>query len=204
MLTRVKNIALILAFALITSAGAGRAETPSAEIGKAAPGFTLTDLEGKTKSLSDFAGKIVVLEWTNPNCPVVRRTYGSGIMNALQKEYTARGVVWLTINSTNPRHGDNETPAAQKERYAAWKASPTAQLLDLEGAVGRAFGAKTTPHMFIIDRSGSLAYNGAIDDDPRGGSPDRKVYVKDALDALLAGKAVGVSVSRPYGCGVKY
>ncbi|MBK7258746.1 MAG: thioredoxin family protein [Ignavibacteriae bacterium] len=204
MLTRVKNSALIVAFAIITIAGAGRAGTPAAEIGKPAPGFTLTDLEGKTTSLSDFAGKIVVLEWTNPNCPVVRRTYGSGIMNALQKEFTARGVVWLTVNSTNPQHGENETPAAQKERYAAWKASPTAQLLDGEGAVGRAFGAKTTPHMFIIDRSGSLAYNGAVDDDPRGGNADRTVYVKDALDALLAGKAVAVTVSKPYGCGVKY
>lgn len=204
MLTYVKKSTMILALAIITMTVAGRAGSPVAEIGKAAPGFTLTDLEGKATSLSDFAGQIVVLEWTNPNCPVVRRAYGSGIMNALQKEYTARGVVWLTVNSTNPRHDDNETPAAQKERYAAWKASPTAQLLDLEGAVGRAFGAKTTPHMFIIDRTGSLAYNGAIDDDPRGGSTDRKVYVKDALDALLAGKTVAVSMSKPYGCGVKY
>ena len=204
MLTFVKKSTMILALAIITLTAAGRAGSPVAEIGKAAPGFTLTDLEGKATSLSDFAGRIVVLEWTNPNCPVVRRTYGSGIMNALQKEYTARGVVWLTVNSTSPRHDDNETPAAQKELYAAWKASPTAQLLDLEGAVGRAFGAKTTPHMFIIDRTGSLAYNGAIDDDPRGGSTDRKVFVKDALDALLAGKTVAVSMSKPYGCGVKY
>lgn len=204
MLSRMKNSAMFLALALVTMTVPGSAETPAVEIGKAAPGFTLTDLEGKARSLSDFAGKIVVLEWTNPNCPVVRRTYGSGIMNALQKEYTARGVVWITVNSTNPRHDDNETPAAQKERYAAWKASPTAQLLDLEGVVGQAFGAKTTPHMFIIDRAGSLAYNGAVDDDPRGGNTDRKVYVKDALDALLAGKTVAVSVSRPYGCGVKY
>ncbi len=204
MLTRMRNNALVLVLAAITTAAAGKADPPAAAIGKAAPGFTLADLEGRTRSLSEFAGKIVVLEWTNPNCPVVRRTYGSGIMNTLQKEYTARDVVWLTINSTNPEHADNETPARQKERYAAWNASPTAQLLDLEGTVGRTYGAKTTPHMFIIDGKGSLAYNGAIDDDPRGGNSDRKAFVKDALDALLAGRAVAVSVSKPYGCGVKY
>lgn len=204
MLTRMRNNALVLALAVITVAGAGKADPPSAEIGKTAPGFSLADLDGKTRSLSDFTGKIVVLEWTNPNCPVVRRTYGSNIMNTLQKEYTARGVVWLTVNSTNPEHSDSETPTAQKERYTSWKASPTAQLLDLEGTVGRTYGAKTTPHMFIIDRSGSLVYNGAVDDDPRGGNADRRAYVKEALDALLAGTAVPVSVSKPYGCGVKY
>lgn len=204
MLTRFRNNACALALAAISIAVTGKADPPSAEIGKAAPGFSLTDLEGKTRSLSEFTGKIVVLEWTNPNCPVVRRTYGSNIMPALQKEYTARGVVWLTVNSTNPDHDESETPAAQKERYAGWKASPTAQLLDLEGTVGRTYGAKTTPHMFIIDGNGSLAYNGAVDDDPRGANADRKAFVKDALDALLAGKPVPVSVSKPYGCGVKY
>jgi hypothetical protein len=207
MLTRLKNHTLILALVMVTMAVRGGAGTPLAsvaEIGATAPGFTLTDLDGKARSLSDFTGKIVVLEWTNPNCPVVRSTYGSGILSGLQKAYTARGVTWLTVNSTNPSSDDHETPATQKERYAAWKAMPSAQLLDPDGTVGHAYGARTTPHIFIIDRKGILAYTGAIDDDPRGASADRKNYVQDALDALLTGKPVAVSASKPYGCGVKY
>jgi hypothetical protein len=195
------GLGLVTAIAL---AGAAAPPGSVAEIGKPAPAFTLTDVNGKSRSLSEFTGKIVVLEWTNPNCPVVRRTYGSGILNALQKDFTARGVVWLTVNSTNPASGDNEPPADQKERYSAWKAAPSAQLLDPDGSVGRSYGAKTTPHMFIIDRGGSLAYNGAVDDDPRGGSTNRKEYVREALEALLAGHAVAVTASKPYGCNVKY
>lgn len=207
MVVRVKSSAgllVLLMCAAFTIAIAGSPVSTVAEVGKAAPAFTLTDLDGKNHALADFKGKIVVLEWTNPNCPVVRRVYGTGIMSALQKEYVARGVVWLTVNSTHADREDHETPDVQKERYAAWKAGPNAQLLDPAGEVGRQFDAKTTPHMFIIDATGVLAYTGAVDDDPRGGRDERKNYVRDALDALLAGKTIATTVTRPYGCGVKY
>lgn len=196
-----------LALLMMMTAALATAGTPAAsraEIGKPAPAFSLNDVDGKSHALADLAGKIVVLEWTNPNCPVVRRVYSSGIMSALQKEYVARGVVWLTINSTNTGHDDHETAGDQKKLYASWKASPTAQLLDPAGSVGRSFEARTTPHMFVIDTNGVLVYNGAIDDDPRGSAGQPKNYVKEALEALFAGKTVATTVTKPYGCGVKY
>lgn len=198
------GLLVLLMYAAFTTAIAGSPATTVAEVGKAAPAFTLADLDGKNHALADFKGKIVVLEWTNPNCPVVGRFYKSGIMSALQKEYVARGVVWLTVNSTNASGDEHMAPAGQKERYASWHAGPSAQLLDPEGTVGHQFDAKTTPHIFIINGSGVLVYNGAVDDDPRGNKDEKKNYVKDALDALLAGKAVTTTVTRPYGCGVKY
>ncbi len=186
------------------TASAGNPPLSVAEIGKTAPVFSLTDIAGQTHHLKDFKGKVIVLEWTNPNCPFVQRVYRDGIMNMAQKQYVEKGVVWLTINSTNKNHGDYESPESLKETFASWKAGFTALLMDTDSKVGKQFDAKTTPHMYIIDKEGTLVYNGAIDDDPRGGKETTVNYVKDALDALLAGKAVTTSATKPYGCSVKY
>lgn len=171
-----------------------------------APNFTLTDLSGKSHALSDFKGKIVVLEWTNPGCPFVVGQYKTGNMQALQKKYTQKGVVWLAINSTNPNHGNHKSKEELAEIYNEWKAAYSAQLVDEDGAVGKLYSAKTTPHLFIIDKEGKLAYQGAIDDDrsTKGGANAKINYVENALDELLAGKTVSKSLTNPYGCGVKY
>lgn len=195
--------ALGIVIAATVTASAGMPPSP-AEIGKAAPPFALTDLSGTSHSLSDFKGKVVVLEWTNPNCPFVERVYRDGIMNSLQKEYVEKGVVWLTINSTNKNHGDYETPEALKKTYGDWKAAYTGQLMDSDGKVGKMYEAKTTPHMYIIDARGMLVYNGALDDDPRGSKSEKVNYVRAALDRILAGTDVATSTTKPYGCSVKY
>jgi glutathione peroxidase-family protein len=174
------------------------------EIGKKAPDFTLKDVDGKSHSLSDFKGKTVVLEWTNPNCPFVQRVYGEKIMPTVQKELTGKDVVWLAINSTNPDHGDYESASSLKETYEEWGAAFTALLLDPDGKVGKMFHARTTPHMFIITGEGTLAYDGAIDDDPRGSRSERTNYIEAAFTELNSGKSVTKSVTRPYGCSVKY
>jgi peroxiredoxin len=184
----------------VTAAGA-------AIVGQAAPSFAAMDSNGKARSLGEFKGKLVVLEWWNPGCPFVGKHYGSGNMQRLQKEWISKGVVWLTIDSSAPGqqgHLDGERANAyMKERGAA----PTAVLLDPEGTVGRAYGAKTTPHMFVIDRSGTLVYAGGIDDTPSTEQSDvakAHNYVAAALEQLIAGKPVTTKTSQPYGCGVKY
>jgi len=134
-------------------------------VGEAAPDFSLKDITGKTVKLSDFKGKTVVLEWTNPGCPFVVGHYANGNMPAVQAKYTAKGVVWITINSTNAEHKDAKSPEEFQKVLSEWKSSATANLLDAEGTVGQTYGAKTTPHMFIISSNGTLAYNVAIDDD---------------------------------------
>ena len=169
-----------------------------------APLFSLVDLEGQTRNLSDYKGKIIVLEWTNPNCPFVVRHYGSGDLQLLQKKYTEKGIVWFTVNSTNSGSREYSNPKELKEKYLEWKAAYTAQLLDAEGEVGKMYDAKTTPHIFIIDTNGAIAYQGAVDDDPRGKKETKVNYVSDALDALLAGKPVVTTATQPYGCSVKY
>jgi peroxiredoxin len=175
-----------------------------AEVGKPAPDFELKDLDGKAHKLSDYAGKFVVLEWTNPNCPFVVRHYKDNLINSLQKKYGEKGVVWLTINSTHPDHRDYETNESLKAKYTEWKASYAAQLVDLDGKVGKTYNAQTTPHMYIINPEGVLLYNGAIDDDPRGSNEDRLNYVNEALQKLMSGEAITTSTTRPYGCSVKY
>jgi len=179
------------------------ANEPEAEVGKAAPAFSLTDLNGNTVSLADFKGKVVVLEWTNPNCPFVQRLYRDEIMTKVQKKYTDK-VVWLSVNSTSKPHQDYLEPSALAAKYKEWKADHDAMLMDEDGTVGKMFDAKTTPHMYIIDAKGVLVYNGGIDDDPRGNKSERVNYVEAALDELIAGKAVGTTTSKPYGCSVKY
>lgn len=178
----------------------------SVEIGKPAPAFTLKNVDGKDVSLSEFKGKIVVLEWTNPGCPFVVGHYKNGNMPKLQKELADKGVAWLAINSTNKNHKDYLTASEFKAQMAEWKANASHYLLDEDGKVGKMFDAKTTPHMFVIDKNGNLAYMGAIDDDrSTNGGKDAKVnYVKKAVEELLAGKEVSEKATKQYGCSVKY
>ena len=202
-LTTTILLALASGIVLMYGAFGPIANEPVAEVGKAAPAFSLTDLNGNTVSLADFKGKVVVLEWTNPNCPFVQRVYREGIMTKVQKKYTDK-VVWLSVNSTSKAHQDYLEPGALSEKYKAWKADQDAMLMDTDGIVGKMFEAKTTPHMYIIDTKGVLVYNGGIDDDPRGNKSEKVNFVEAALDEVLAGKAVTTSTSRPYGCSVKY
>ena len=182
------------------------AHAVTAVVGQKAPDFSALDVAGKTHKLSDFKGKLVVLEWTNPACPFVRKHY-SGNMQSLQKEFTGKGVVWLAINSTET--GSYEYLAPQK--LAGWmseqRATPTAALMDESGNIGQAYGAKTTPHMYIINAQGQLVYGGAIDSIPSARVDDIKQatnYVRQGLDEALAGKPISVASSRAYGCAVKY
>ncbi|HEX9189693.1 MAG TPA: thioredoxin family protein [Vicinamibacteria bacterium] len=197
-----------VAGAALALAAAG-APTASAEavVGQPAPAFTLTGSHGKSHSLASLAGKVVVLEWWNPECPFVRKHYGSGNMPKLQKEWTAKGVVWLTVSSSGPgKQGFVDGPQADalmKEKAGA----STAVLLDHDGKVGRAYGAKTTPHMFVVDATGKVVYAGGIDDKPSTDVADVATatnHVSAALAEVLAGKPVSVASSAPYGCGVKY
>jgi len=177
------------------------------EIGKAAPEFTATDSNGKEHKLSDFKGKIVVLEWNNPGCPYVKKHYDAKNMQKLQETETAKGVVWLTINSGAEGKQGHLTGETANAYVAEKGAKPTAYLLDPKGEIGKTYDAKTTPHMFVIDKEGNLAYEGAIDDNDSANPEDAataKNYVTAAIDALEAGKPVENSKTKPYGCGVKY
>jgi peroxiredoxin len=178
----------------------------AAVVGQPAPAFTATDLSGKPVSLADFKGKTVVLEWHNFGCPFVQKHYRSGNMQALQKKY-GTDVVWLTVNSTNAGHQDYQSPAVLTKALADFGAAPTRYLMDEPGTVGLAYGAKATPHMYIVDPSGKVAYNGAIDD-KRGTDvaevKGAKNYVAAALDEMKAGKPVSNASNAPYGCTIKY
>lgn len=178
-----------------------------AEVGGPAQNFTLKSAAGKEVSLSDFQGKVVVLEWTNPGCPFVRKHYGSGNMQKLQKDALAKGVVWLSICSSAPgKQGNLSADEAVKLTASNWSAA-TAYLLDEDGKVGRIYGAKRTPEMYVINKQGTLVYHGAIDDkktpDPAD-IPGAKNYVADALDEVLAGNPVSTPQTEAYGCSVKY
>jgi peroxiredoxin len=177
------------------------------QVGQAVPDFTLTDVNGKAVKLSDFKGKHVVLEWTNPSCPFVVKHYGSKNMPTLQNDYTGKGVVWLAINSTSKSHPEYLEGPALNKRMGEWNHKPSSLLMDADGKVGKAYGAKTTPHMYIVDPKGSLIYAGGIDDKRSANPadiPSSKNFVKAALDEALAGKPVSVASSQPYGCSVKY
>jgi peroxiredoxin len=176
-------------------------------VGSAAPDFSLTDAKGKTHSLSQYKGKHVVLEWFNPECPFVKKHYGSGNMQKLQGEYTAKGVVWLTIDSSAPGTEGNLTAEQADKIATSWKTHQTALLLDTEGKAGRAYGAKNTPNMVVINPEGKIAYEGAIDSKATPNPadiPSSTNYVKAALDESLTGKPVTTSQTKPYGCSVKY
>ena len=203
-MTRRATIAAALAAGAFILPATARA---AAVVGQPAPAFTLADSHGARHSLSDLQGKLVVLEWVNFECPFVGKHYGSGNMQKLQKTYTGQGVVWLSINSSAEGKQGNfaaeKINALMKEKGAA----PTAYLIDTEGAVGRAYGAKTTPHMYVIDPKGTLIYAGGIDDTPSTDQADvatAKNFVRAALDEALAGKPVTMATSTPYGCSVKY
>jgi len=175
--------------------------------GDSAPDFTSTDSSGKTHKLSDFKGKFVVLEWTNSNCPFTKKHYASGNMQNLQKQWTSKGVVWLTVLSSAPGKEGYKT-ADEENAYVRDKgAAPTAVLMDPSGNLGHLYGAKTTPHMFIIDPTGKLVYNGAIDDRPTTDRDDingAKNYVAAALSEAMSGKPVSTANTEAYGCSVKY
>lgn len=179
----------------------------AARVGERAPDFTATDSNGKTQKLSDYAGKFVVLEWTNRGCPYTQKQYNSGNMQKLQHEWTAKGVVWLTVVSSAPGKQGYVTAPEENAYVKQVNADPTAVILDPDGTLGHLYDAKTTPHMFVINPQGMLIYNGAIDDKPTTDVADisgARNYVSLALDEAMSGKAVGIGTSRPYGCSVKY
>ena len=177
------------------------------QVGTPAPAFTLPAEDGQNYSLSDFKGKTVVLEWTNAGCPFVKKHYSSGNMQSLQKTYTGQGVVWLSMVSSAPGKQGYVDSAGAAKTVKDGGAAPTHVLLDPAGTVGHLYAAKTTPHLFIIDSSGTLVYAGGIDSEPSADPADIPAatpYVKNALDEVLAGKAVSQAVTKPYGCSIKY
>ena len=197
--TKIRALSAVAAFGLLFSATSSA--NAAATVGQPAPSFSLTDQNGKTVQLADFAGKVVVLEWFNENCPFVKKQYVAGSMNATAAKYAAKGVVWLAVNSTN-----SATVASNLAATKSWKMDRPV-LDDHTGAIGKAYGATNTPNMFVIDAKGTLVYKGAIDsvdsadpDDISGATN----YVAKALDDVLAGKAVAKSETTPYGCTVKY
>jgi AhpC/TSA family len=203
-LTRRTVTAATLALAATVATAAAFA---SATVGQPAPAFTAVDTAGKTVSLADFKGRHVVLEWVNPGCPYVVKHYGSGNMQGTQREATGKGVVWLSVNSTAMDAGDYRKPADMAAWMQQQKAAPTATLMDADGKVGRAYGARTTPHLYVIDPAGRLIYAGGIDNKPSSNPADiasATNHVKVALAEALAGKPVSTPATRPYGCSVKY
>ena len=192
-----------LAAGVLTAFGA----TAQAVVGQPAPSFSAVDTSGKTVSLADYKGKHVVLEWVNPGCPFVQKHYNSGNMPATQKSATGQGVAWLSVSSTAKDAGDYRPP----NDLAAWMRSkdgvPTATVMDTDGRIGRAYGARTTPHMYVIDPAGKLVYAGAIDSKPTANAADIKTatnYVNQTIGEVLAGKAVSQPTTRAYGCSIKY
>ena len=197
---------LIAAAALAALATAPSLTLAAAAVGQRAPDFALPDTGGKTVRLSDFKGKTVVLEWNNPGCPFVRKHY-QGNMQALQKEAAAQGVVWLAINSTETASGDYLSPPQLARWMADKQAAPTATLMDEDGTVGKAYGARVTPHLYIVNAQGVLVYAGGIDSIPSSrvdDIPKATPYIRQALAEIKAGKPLSVSTSQAYGCSVKY
>lgn len=191
---------LFLNFALCLSA-------QTAAVGNQAPNFTGNDSNGKTQSLSDYHGKYVVLEWASQGCPYDQRHYINGSMEALQRKWTGKGVVWLSIISSAPGQEGFVSPQEENRYIKSTHASPTAAILDPSGTIGRLYGAKTTPHMFVIDPSGKVIYAGAIDSNPTWDLDDHspaRNYVDEALTESMNGQPVRVQSTRPYGCSVKY
>lgn len=179
----------------------------SVTVGQPAPAFTAKDTNGKTVSLADLKGKTVVLEWSNHDCPFVRKHYSGNNMQALQKKWTAQNVVWLTIVSSPEGEQGYVNPAQANKLTTDRGAAPSSVLLDPKSQIARAYGAQVTPHMYVIDKTGKLAYAGGIDDKPSTRIDDlasAKNYVDAALSELAQGKAVSTATSRPYGCTVKY
>lgn len=203
-LLSVTAVSLSTALVGVSSAFAAAA---AASVGKAAPDFSLTDVNGSVVKLGDFKGKHVVLEWNNPNCPFVVKHYDSNNMQTLQNKYDMKDTVWLTVNSTNSSHQDYMSNEKLKGYIKDKKAAPDAYMADADGVVGKAYGAKTTPHMYVINPAGMLVYAGAIDDKPSANKADvatAKNYVVAALDESKAGKPLTNASTQAYGCSVKY
>ena len=200
--------ALALATTLAPLSGLANATTnATATVGRPAPAFSVADTTGKPVSLADFKGRTVVLEWVNPGCPFVRKHYGAANMQATQQGAAAQGVVWLAVNSTHAGASDYLAPAAMGAWMKAQGAAATATLMDTDGTLGRAYGARTTPQLYVIDPKGTLVYAGAIDSKPSANPADiagATNYVNLALADLKDGRPVGKSASQPYGCSVKY
>jgi peroxiredoxin len=199
-----KTKLLITALTCIAAAAVSADEL---KVGADAPAFSLKDTQGKTHSLADYKGKFVVLEWFNEGCPFVKKHYGSGNMQKLQKEYAGKDVVWLSINSSAEGEQGHVTPETAPKTMSEWNMNATKILLDHDGKVGKTYGAKTTPHMFVINPEGKLVYQGAIDSKATANAADidgAENYVKVALDNSMAGKAVENTSTKPYGCSVKY
>ena len=198
-LSQTMLLSLLAAISLTTHA--------AVNVGQPAPDFTGLDSNGKQHSLSQYKGKTVILEWTNHDCPYVKKHYNSGNMQALQKDATANGIVWLSIISSSPGKQGHVSGKQANELSASRNASPTAVILDESSEIGLLYGAKTTPHMYIVDKSGQLVYMGGIDDTPSKDEDDiskSKNYVRAALDEMAASQAIKKSITRPYGCSVKY
>jgi peroxiredoxin len=175
--------------------------------GKPAPAFSAKDINGKTHNLSDYKGKIVILEEYNLDCPFCANHFKTGAMQELQKYATSKGAVWLLVDSASAKSPSYRTPAAAKKEFESEKMKATAWIDDSSGAIGKAYGLKTTPHMVVIDKNGVVAYTGAIDDRPDDSGDPRTAqhkYVREAIDALLAGQKPKVTSTKSYGCGVKY
>lgn len=174
-------------------------------VGSAAPDFSLTDAKGKKHSLADYKGKYVVLEWFNPECPFVKKHYGGGDMQKLQETYAGKGVVWLSIDSSAPGTEGNLSPEQAEKTIDSWKMNKTTLLLDPDGTAGRAYGAKNTPQMFVINPEGKVVYTGAIDSKATPNPADiagATNYVKVALEESMSGKPVSNPTTKPYGCSV--
>jgi hypothetical protein len=190
--------------AFVLSAGSAGA---APRVGEPAPDFTGVDTQGKTHRLADYRGKTVVLEWTNHDCPYVRKHYGAGNIQDQQREAAAQGVIWLSVISSAPGEQGHVSPAEADRLTRSREAAPHAVLLDPEGGIGRAYGAKTTPHLYLIDEAGKLVYMGGIDSittaDPAD-IPNATQYVRVALKERAAGQPISAPVTRPYGCSVKY
>ena len=188
-------------------AGSGLAAADEAVVGHAAPDFSVTDTNGQERSLAGLSGKFVVVEWFNPECPFVKKQYDSGTMQALQQDATAKGVVWLSVDSSAPGKQGHVSPEQANAFMQAQGGAPTAIILDADGTLGHRYGARTTPHVFVVGPDGTVLYNGAIDSTPSTDPADiasSTNYVRQALDEVLAGEPVSVPSSQPYGCSVKY
>jgi peroxiredoxin len=200
-----KTKLIITALSTLAAGALFAAESP--KVGAAAPDFSVNDAKGKKHSLAEYKGKWVVLEWFNPECPFVKKHYGSGNMQKLQQEASGKGVAWISIDSSAPGKQGHLTPDAAEKQMSELKMNSTALLLDSDGKAGQTYGAKNTPHMFIINPEGNIVYEGAIDDKPTANPADiagATNYVKVALDEAMAGKPVSNANTKPYGCSVKY
>jgi peroxiredoxin len=200
-----KTKLLVTLLTCVASTALFAADSPKA--GSTAPDISAPDSKGKTHSLSQYKGKYVVLEWFNPECPFVLKHYGAGNMQKLQEEFTGKGVVWLTIDSSAPGLQGHLTAEQAEKKMTEWKTKQTALLLDADGKAGQTYGAKNTPQMFVINPEGKIVYEGAIDSKatPKPEDiPSSTNYVKAALDESMAGKTVSTTSTKPYGCAVKY